>query len=300
MARVVAITSGEYLSASGGLLRLRQPGIERTLPLADVGALLIDAPALVVSAAALGQLGRGGVPVVLADAGHAPALMLLPVTHQQAARRRQLAQAHLSRERAWGAWRAILDAKLAMQAALLALRGQGADAHRIDRLRNRIGAGNAEAMAARAYWRALLPDMPGRVKPGAGDAQNAALNYGYAVLRALVARHVVAAGLNPLFGMAHTNAKNPLPLVDDLIEPFRVAVDAQVAAGLPDGEGMTPARKAHVLGLLEVSFRIGGETCNVQRAVEIAVAGYARYVEGKRKALVLPKAIRLPVPDSGR
>lgn len=164
------------------------------------------------------------------------------------------------------AWKQVVVAKIAMQAATLDAVGQPSAP--LQMMARKVQSGdptNVEAQAARHYWPRLMgPDF--RRDTGQGD-ENALLNYGYTVLRAATSRAVVAAGLHPTIGLFHANRGNAFALADDLMEPFRPLVDlcvhrivqdngAQVdttakqalarliATDLPLGEGITPVSVA--------------------------------------------------------
>jgi CRISPR-associated protein Cas1 len=108
---------------------------------------------------------------------------------------------------------------------------------------------NIEAQAARRYWPLLLGAEFRRDQAAPGA--NALLNYGYAVLRAGVARAICAVGLHPGLGVFHRNSQNPMPLVDDLMEPFRPAVDDAVRRLLAEGvTEVTVAAKRRMVALL--------------------------------------------------
>ena len=149
-------------------------------------------------------------------------------------------------------WRQIVASKINMQASLLDSFG-APEAQPLKFMARRVRSGdpdNLEAQAARRYWPALLgPDF--RRDRNANGA-NALLNYGYAVMRATVARAVLGAGLHPSIGLHHKSSINSFALADDLIEPFRPLVDAVVRRMLGDGvDAVSPEGKrplAHLIG----------------------------------------------------
>jgi len=140
--------------------------------------------------------------------------------------------------------------------------------------------GNIEAQAARHYWKHLLSPSWKRVKHGATDPLNARLNYGYAVLRALVARELAAAGLQPGLGLGHCNLENPFNLADDFMEPYRYLVERRVLETGYDAEFDGQARVA-VLGFLESEVRLGEKVYRMPVAVSETVASFIRVLEGK-------------------
>lgn len=227
--RIVEIAGdGRYLSLDRGFLVVSHKGQElgRT-PIDDVAALIGNAHGLVYSNNLLVALAERGAPFVLCGANHRPAGLLWPVEnhHRQAARMdAQLCASLPMRKRLW---KEVVQAKIGMQAAVIGL-FDGPEPP-LRRLAGKVRSGdpsNIEGQAARLYWGLLMGKAFRRDRDAPG--MNAMLNYGYTVLRALVARQVIAAGLHPGIPLHHANEGNAMRLVDDLMEPFRPLVDACV------------------------------------------------------------------------
>ena len=227
--RIVEVAGdGRYLSLDRGFLVVSHKGEEmgRT-PIDDVTALIGNAHGLVYSNNLLVALAERGTPFVLCGANHRPAGLLWPVEnhHRQAARMDAQLRASLPlRKRVW---KEIVQAKIGMQAAVVGL-FDGPEPP-LRRLAGKVRSGdpsNVEGQAARLYWGLLFGKTFRRDRDAPGA--NAMLNYGYTVLRAIVARQVIAAGLHPGIPLHHTNEGNAMRLVDDLMEPFRPLVDACV------------------------------------------------------------------------
>lgn len=181
-----------------------------------------------------------------------------------------------------------MTAKIAMQGSLLAARGiAGADAFPLIARRVKSGdSDNLEAQAARRYWPLLMGAefRRDRNSPGA----NALLNYGYAVIRATVARAVIAAGLHPTIGINHANRGNAFVLADDLVEPFRPLVDALVVAMVAQGlDTLDPKRKRQFAKLIAFDLRIGGEASPVSIAAVRLAQSLARAFETGRPSLAI-------------
>ena len=250
--RIIEIAGdGRYVSLDRGFLVVSHRGEEvgRT-PIDDVAALIGNAHGLVYSNNVLVALAERGAPFVLCGANHRPAGLLWPVDghHRQAAR--MDAQLRASMPLRKRLWKAVVQAKIGMQAAAVGL-FDGPESP-LRRLAGKVRSGdpsNIEGQAARLYW-GLMMGKAFRRDRGAPGA-NAMLNYGYTVLRALVARQVMAAGLHPGIPMHHANEGNAMRLVDDLMEPFRPLVDACVRRLLEAGHaelGPLERRELAVLG----------------------------------------------------
>jgi CRISPR-associated protein Cas1 len=205
----------------------------QTIPFADIAVLVTSHPQISFTQAVLAGLAAAGGMLIVSNEKHLPAAMLLPLsTHSTQAERfaRQAAFSQPARKRAW---QQVVQAKLRAQARLLE-QTTGSD-RGLSLMAGRVRSGdpdNLEAQAARIYWRALFgKDVSGedfRRNPE-GEGLNLWLNYGYAVLRAIVARALCASGLHPSLGVHHHNRYDTFCLADDLMEPFRPLVDRVVA-----------------------------------------------------------------------
>ncbi|MGJ3629061.1 type II CRISPR-associated endonuclease Cas1 [Sphingomonas sp. MMS24-JH45] len=261
MERIVDIAQdGQAPALHRGFLVVGEDRVEvGRIALDDVHAVIVHAHGTTWSANLVATLAERGAPLVFCNAAHAPVAIALPLAGHPAQNARFRAQWDASRPLMKQAWRRIVSAKIAMQGALLSARGVEEGAA-FDLLARRVKSGdpdNVEAQAARRYWPLLMGAdfRRDRDSPGA----NALLNYGYAVMRATVARAICAAGLHPTIGIAHANRGNPLALADDLIEPFRPLVDALVVATAEGHEMLDPALKRRFARLIAFDLRIGGE-----------------------------------------
>jgi len=215
------------------------------------------------------------------------------LTHSRATRWQRL-QLALPRPVAKQTWAGIVRRKVANQAACLQIAGlEGADRLAAYAQRVRSGdSGRIEGQAAAFYFPRLF---------GAGFQRNqerwinAALDYGYAVLRGTIARGLVAHGLLPSLGLFHASEQNAFNLADDLIEPFRPLVDLYVIQNRnPDNAELTPADKAALIGLLNVDVGMPGGVMSTLSAIEAAVESLANvYESGEAGTLALPVLIGL-------
>ena len=298
LGRVVEIAEeGRHLSKDRGFLVV-SAGREEAgrVPLDDLAAVLATARGTSVSVALLAALAERGVPFVVPGANFAPAALLWPVAGHHAASRRMAAQIERTRpmEKRLGAL--VVAAKIRRQGWALQCAGHPAGA--FVRLARAVRAGdpdNLEAQAARRYWPLLLGAQFRRDQDAEGA--NALLNYGYAVLRAAVARALCAAGLHPGLGIFHRHPQNPMPLADDVMEPFRPVVDEEVARLLADGiTAVTIPAKRRLAALLLRDEATAAGTSPLTTALFRCAASLAdSYLTGE-PALEFP-ALRLK--DSG-
>jgi CRISP-associated protein Cas1 len=216
------------LSVRNSQLVVRTHNREFSAPLEEIAGLVVSHPGAHYTHATLAGVCANGGTVVLCDEKRLPIGMLLPLSQNYVQTERMAAQLTVSLPRKKQLWRQVVVAKIRSQGRLLEyLRG---DDHGLARLSASVKSGdtsNVEAQAARRYWPVLIDPAFRRI-PGRRDFTNSALNYGYAVLRGIIARAVCAVGLHPSLGLHHHNRYNPFSLIDDVMEPYRPLVDHTV------------------------------------------------------------------------
>ncbi len=256
----------------------------------DVAALILAHPQIAVSGAALAAVAEAGGVVVIGGDDSLPRAMLLPFGGHHAPTRRLAAQWESSLPLRKRLWAEIVRAKISGQGAIL--RRQNLDASVLDRFAATVRSGDAdnlEAQAARFYWSRLWGET--FVRDREAPDQNRLLNYGYAILRALVARALCGAGLHPGVALHHCHRNNPFPLADDLMEFLRPVVDAEVVALVEAGGSSqpmdAPLRRRLAAVLVKEGFRFGRETW-VPSTLALQVAQrLGRVFEGERDDLGL-------------
>jgi CRISPR-associated protein Cas1 len=261
-----------------------------SVPVAEVGCVLLSSPHATCSVAALAALSAHGTPVIVCDKAMRPTGMMLPFRGQHEVATRMAAQATASLPLRRRLWKSIVKAKIAGQAAILA-EATGSD-HHLGMMMKRVKAGdpeNVEGQAARRYWSRLF-GASFRRRRGEG-IENKMLDYGYAILRAAVARSLSVAGLHPGLGIHHHHRSNAFALADDLIEPFRPAVDRVVVACrslYETHEELSPPLKRKLATCLDEAISMAGEQRAVQDAVGRSASSLAGVFLGERQELSLP------------
>lgn len=289
--RILLIENPATLSVDLGRLRIRRDGYPDSFILpSDIAVLCLHHHTIQISVHALRALAEAGAGVVVTDTTHHPCAWLLPTVGNGDLVRRLRQQIALDSHSSKGElWQAIVQARLRTQAAnLRALSRKGA--LRLERLVKDVlpgDSGKCEGQGARHYWAHLFePDFK-REKQGAEDAINARLNFGYAVLRSMVARSLVMAGLNPALGLGHCSTENPFNLADDFIEPYRFVVERHVALGnLGEFDGM--ARK-QFLELVEQEIKLNGAGYRLPSAINETINSFVRILDDRSKKLALPQ-----------
>lgn len=260
------------------------------MPLEDISVVILETPQALITTALLAALAEAGVAVLTCDDSHHPNGVLLPyLPHSRQTRvlHKQLALTEPQKKRAW---QRVVSQKLRNQAAVLA--GHKADGVALlQRLASKVRSGdpdNFEGQGARCYFASLFGSDFTRADE---DWVNCAMNYGYAIVRAALARSVTSYGLLPALGLHHNNQLNAFNLVDDLIEPFRAVVDQHVLqlscrqlglkTGYPLGVSHTllPAHKAELIQLLYVNVGMPAGQMTTLAATEQCALSMGRLVE---------------------
>lgn len=280
-----------HLSTRNRQLLINRNGtVVGRVPCEDIGVVLVDHPAATYTHSALAALAENGATVVVCGRDHLPAAMLLPLAGNSMIGPRQADQLAASVPLQKRLWQQIIRAKILAQADNLAddnpLAGKLAD------MATAVRSGdpnNLEAQAARHYWSAWRPCDSFRRDPD-GQGLNGILNYGYAVLRAAVARAVVAAGLNPTMGIHHHNRSNSFCLADDLMEPLRPLVDDIARELWRSGcESLDPEAKASLLELLTSSVKMRSGVGPLMVSLHRYVASLVKCFAGETKQLDIPE-----------
>ncbi|MDD4519718.1 MAG: type II CRISPR-associated endonuclease Cas1 [Alphaproteobacteria bacterium] len=220
-------TDNKMLLVHKGFLRIKEQDIIlKDIPFDHINALIITARGILYTNNVLQRLCDEGIPLVILGRNFHPIGMLLSYVGQCKQMSVQVVQMENKKALQKKLWQEIIKEKIRNQSKVLDICKKE---NKIKHLPKKVLSGdssNIEAYSARLYFKDLFGSSFKRDKDIQGI--NAFLNYGYAIVRACLARYVVASGLNPSFGIEHHNQLNPFCLVDDLIEPFRPIIDYQV------------------------------------------------------------------------
>lgn len=262
--------------------------------LADVSVLVVANPRVTFTQAVLAGLAGAGGVFVACDGRNLPVAMLLPLQGNSLQAERFAAQAAARLPLRKRLWRQLVRAKIEAQASVLVeLCGDDAGLMQLSRLVRSGDRTNIEARASRRYWPLLFDDDGFRRRRDRND-QNRLLNYGYAVLRAIVARAICAAGLHPTLGLHHHNRYNAFCLADDLMEPYRPVVDLAVARHFDRDDGAGGLNRETKARLLEALIRrcsMDGEQRTLFDAASRTATSLAAVYMGERDRLDLPESL---------
>jgi len=235
-------TRGTRLSRESGRIQIRRE--DETLASIcpeDISVVILGSSGVSLSSGVLQAIGDAGGAVLVCDESALPCGMYLPLNHNSLHSERIRLQTGISAPLRKNLWARVVRAKVRLQAALLP---EGPEQCRLRELADGVRSGDetqVESRAARVYWPKVFaqnwadPAKPFRRKRE-GSPPNALLNYGYAVLRAAMARALCAAGLAPALGLQHHNRYSGFCLADDLMEPYRPFVDSTVRGLVAAGQ----------------------------------------------------------------
>ena len=252
-------TNNKKLSVYHGFLRIEEEGsVCKDIPFNSIHALIVTAFNVIYTNNLLQRLCLENIPLIILGKNYAPSGMLVSYIGQSKQTEIQYCQIENKKPLEKKIWQQIIKEKIKNQSRVLDLFGKENKLKDIYKTVLSGDSNNREAYAARLYFKSLFGDAFTRDKEAIGI--NSFLNYGYAILRSSLARYVVAAGLNPSYGVGHNNKLNPFCLVDDLIEPFRPIVDCLVFRIFAKEENisdLTPEYKAKLSSLLTQEFYNG-------------------------------------------
>ncbi|MBI9058283.1 MAG: type II CRISPR-associated endonuclease Cas1 [Labilibaculum sp.] len=284
-----------YLRRQDKQLKVLQPKEKKeiaSIPIEDIGMVVLDHPQVTLSQALLSELIASNVAVISCNDKHHPVGLFLPLAGNSLQTERFRIQVAASEPLKKQLWSQTVAAKVENQAKLLERLGK--DAKRLFALVPQIKSGdseNVEARAARVYWQMLLGEDD-FVRERFGKAPNPQLNYCYAILRAAVARALVSSGLLPTLGIFHRNKYNAYCLADDIMEPYRPFCDEVVLPMYYKGEfatdELTTEQKAKLLSVLTTDVEIAGKKSPLMVAISRTTNSLFECLDGERRKILYP------------
>ncbi len=286
--RVVCIANPARLSVKNASLVVKTGEEEPVcVPLEDISVLMVETRQASLSSHLLAELGGRGTLVFFCDGKHLPCASLLPFCQHSRALAALNAQLQGSEPFRKNCWRLVVRRKIENQAKCLELLGDES-ARELFAIASEVKSGdstNRESVAARLYFLRTLPQGT----RSSDNVPNAALDYGYAILRGAIARNIASHGFLPSLGVHHKSELNAFNLADDFIEPFRPLVDLWVAQNVNDAQELLAEHRIGLIELLSCLMLVEGEKVTVLRAIEVLAASFVTACREKR-----PEALKLP------
>ena len=279
----------------------RRDGSLLTTPVEEIAVVILTHPSITLTKTVLQELALAGAVLVVCDEKHLPTSMLAPLIGHHLASRIMREQASTSPTIARRAWKEIVRAKISGQAQILKeLQGHPGILPRLAREVKTGDSSNLEAQAAHFYWQRLFGAQEFTRNPDSDDMLNIALNYGYAILRAITARAITAAGLNPALGIFHHNKYDSFCLADDLMEPLRPVVDRIVWQLLQDdalSTELTSSLKRQIITAVNQRYILNGRQETIFEVSCRLAVSLADLFGGREDHLCLPEKLPCPTEE---
>lgn len=266
----------------------------RTIPIEDIGVVVLDNKQLTITQGLLETLVENNCAVVTCNSRCMPVGLLLPLDGNYTQRERFTHQIEASLPLRKQLWQQTVRQKILNQEAILR-KNTSVETRCMRRWAEDVRSGdpdNVEARAAAYYWKNLfLPQIDSFVRGREEAPPNNLLNYGYAILRAVVARALVSSGLLPTLGIHHHNRYNAYCLADDIMEPYRPYVDELVLKLLctEPCEELTRELKARLLQIPVIDVVIGGQRSPLMVAATTTTASLAKCFAGEMRKITYPE-----------
>ena len=264
-----------------------------SIPIEDIGVVILDDKQVTITQALIGSLLDNNVAVIGCADNHMPSGLFLPLNVNSVQNERFRVQIEASVPLKKQLWQQTVMAKIRNQAALL--KKYRKDASWLMKWSADVRSGdpdNYEAQAAAWYWQHIFPEKMNFKRSREGYPPNNLLNYGYAILRAVVARGLVASGLLPTLGIHHENKYNAYCLADDIMEPYRPFVDNIVCEIVNGGTDITELNKdikQKLLSIPAMDITIDGDNSPLMVGLQRTTASLNKCYEGETRKIIYPE-----------
>lgn len=305
--RTLCFTNPAYLSLRNQQLVIKLPEVEtnsslpehfkseatKTIPIEDIGIVVLDNKRITITQGVLEALLENNCAVITCNESHLPIGMHLPLVGNSTQTERMRFQIEASQPLKKQLWQQTIVAKIENQAAVLK-QMRGTEVRNMLKWASEVKSGDSENMEARAavyYWQNAFPMFENFTRSREGETPNNLLNYGYAILRAIVARALVSSGLLTTLGIHHRNKYNAFCLADDIMEPYRPYVDRlvmQICERYDDTVELTKELKAELLQIPVLDVMINNKRSPLMVAVSSTTASLQRCYAGEIRKIVYP------------
>lgn len=306
--KTLCFSNPAYLSLRNSQLVIKLPEVEtndnlptelkkqseRTIPIEDIGVILLDNKRITLTSGLIEALLDNNCALLTCDSKSLPVGMMMPLTGNTLQRERFADQISASLPLRKQLWQQTIKQKIQNQESLLraytkaetgCMRAWAGDVKSGD-------SENLEARAAAYYWKHIFPSEPGFTRDREGTYPNNLLNYGYAILRAIIARALVGSGLLPTLGIHHHNRYNAYCLADDIMEPYRPYVDEMVIGIMEefaDQFVLSKDIKMRLLGIPVMDVKIDGKKYPLMIAASMTTASLYKCYSGECRKISYPE-----------
>lgn len=306
--KTLCFSNPAYLSLRNSQLVIKLPEVEKaanltedfkkateiTRPIEDIGVVVLDHKQITITTGALSALLENNCAVITCDSRSMPVGLQLPLAGNTTQSERFRDQIDASLPLRKQLWQQTVQYKIRNQAAVLSICSK-AETRCMTVWANEVRSGdpdNLEARAAVYYWKNIFGDIPGFIRNREGVSPNHLLNYGYAILRAVVARSLVTSGLLPTLGIHHHNRYNAYCLADDIMEPYRPYIDRLVHYIIEQyGIDIELSKdiKAELLSIPTIDVVINGKRSPLMVAAAQTTASLFKCFSGELRKIAYPE-----------
>jgi CRISPR-associated protein Cas1 len=285
--------ANEQLVVSYSHVKGLEDRADKSVPIEDIGMLVLEHQQITITHYLLDKLVANNVAVITCNDTHHPTGLLMPLESNTLQSERFRAQITATEPLKKQLWQQTVKAKITNQAAIF--KHWNINNKLLLNLADGVKSGdteNSEAVAAAHYWQNLFPDSWQFFRKRDGPPPNNLLNYGYAIIRAGMARAIAGAGLLPTLGIFHRNRYNAYCLADDMMEPYRPFVDKVVRSIVDETsvvEALTPEFKNKLLQLPVADVLLNGEKSPLMVAMQRTATSLARCYAGEQRKLLYPE-----------
>ncbi|MEE0992268.1 MAG: type II CRISPR-associated endonuclease Cas1 [Bacteroidales bacterium] len=305
--RTLCFSNPAYLSLRNSQLVIKLPEVEtnsslpegfkteivKTIPIEDIGVVVLDNKRITITQGVLEALLKNNCAVITCNESHLPIGMHLPLVGNSTQTERMRNQIEASLPLKKQLWQQTISAKILNQATILK-QIRGTEVRNMLKWASEVKSGDSENLEARAavyYWQNAFPMIEDFSRSREGVSPNNLLNYGYAILRAIVARALVSSGLLTTLGIHHRNKYNAYCLADDIMEPYRPYVDRlvmQLYDKYPDCEELTKKLKTELLQIPVLDVMISNKRSPLMIAVSITTSSLQKCYAGESRKIIYP------------
>ena len=298
-----------YLSLRNAQLVIKMPEVEkstkvadilkqesvRTIPIEDIGVIVLDNKQITLTQGLIESLMDNNCALISCNSRSMPSSLTLPLAGNTLQQERFTWQIEASLPLRKQLWQQTIRAKITNQAYLLE-RHTPTETRCMQTWAAEVRSGdpdNLEGRAAAYYWKNIFyPHIPFFTRGREGEPPNPLLNYGYAILRAIIARALISSGLLPTLGIHHHNRYNAYCLADDIMEPYRPFVDElvlKIVQSDTNYQELTKELKAQLLSIPTLEVSIEGKRSPLMVAATITTASLAKCFGGELRKIVYPE-----------
>ena len=283
--RIVHVNQSEKMHLKLDNLVVKKHGEEFVIPLSDISMIVAEGGDTIVTLRLLSALSKYNIVLIVCDNEHLPTGIFHSQNGHFRAYKKLQNQIGWTQDQKDKMWQILTYFKINNQQDVLSMFEKNIEAIQLlADYKDHVELGdrtNREGHAAKVYFNELFGKQFTRVTQQETDVINAGLNYGYAIMRAQMARIVSGYGLNGLLGIFHKNEYNQFNLVDDLMEPFRQIVDVWVYQNLRNQEYLKYEYRLQLTNLLNAKIKYGKEVCTVTGAMDKYVKGFIKCIDEK-------------------